>query len=127
MAVAAVMLFSTACATLAPEKAPPAPAGDPIDLLPVARFTSPADVDPVAHCIGERWARLSIISAGGVTLHPSLRGLIVDVRAAQDPQARTYAEIYSRGGVTHIDYFVRRFVADSDEDLRLRAIALCLR
>lgn len=121
------MLLSSACATFAPEKALPAAAGDPIDLLPVARFTSLASVDSVAHCIGERWARLSIVSTGHVTLHPSLKGLIVDVRAARDPRARTYAEIYSHSGVTRIDYFVRRFVADSAEDLRLRAVALCLR
>ncbi|MGI4856029.1 MAG: hypothetical protein ACRYHA_03715 [Janthinobacterium lividum] len=98
---------------------------DPIDLLPVARFTSGAGVDALSRCIGERWARLSAFAPGQVTLHPGLRGLIVDVKTTRDPLARAYVEIYPLQGVTHVDYFVRSFVSDPDEDLRRRALQSC--
>ncbi|MCY0388607.1 hypothetical protein OVY01_15600 [Robbsia sp. Bb-Pol-6] len=98
---------------------------DPLDVLPVARFTSLAAVDDLSRCIGERWARLSVFAPGKVTLHPGWRGLIVDVKTARDPLARAYVEIYPAAGVTHADYFVRSFVSDPDEDLRRRALQSC--
>lgn len=100
-------------------------ARDPLDLLPVARFTSLAAVDDLSRCIGERWARLSVFAPGKVTLHPGLRGLIVDVKTTHDPLARAYVEIYPAQGATQVDYFVRSFVSDPDEDLRRRALLSC--
>ncbi len=117
----------TACSTESGVVGGPTPVdADPIDQVPVARFATPIGVDDMAQCIGERWARLSVIGPGKVTLHPGLRGLIVDVKAPADPLARSYVEIYAGVANTRIDYFVRSFVADPNEDLRLRALQSCL-
>lgn len=120
-------LALTACSTERGVVPGPTPIDtDPIDQIPVARFATPVGVDDMAQCIGEQWARLSTIGPGKVTLHPSLRGLIVDVKAPTDPLARSYVEIYQGVANTRIDYFVRSFVSDPNENLRLRALQGCL-
>jgi hypothetical protein len=98
---------------------------DPIDQVPIATFLTPYRVDDIAQCIGEAWARLSIIGDGKVTLHPSLKGLMVDVKASTDPLARAYVDVYETRKGTRVDYFVRSFVQDPIEDLRLRALQGC--
>lgn len=104
-----------------------APDPDPPDSSPVARYVTVSPLDEVAHCIDERWRGLTAVSPGAaVTLHPSLRGLMVSVRASGDPYSRAYAEIYSQGGRTRVDYFVRGFAHDNIEDLRFRTLRMCL-
>ncbi|MGI4812609.1 MAG: hypothetical protein ACRYG5_05220 [Janthinobacterium lividum] len=106
---------------------PRAPTGDPLDVLPVARFVTARQMDDAAQCIADKWQNLApLTEASTVTLHPSFRGLIVDARAPTDARARSYVELYEAGGATRVDYFLRSFASDPGEDLRLRALRACL-
>jgi hypothetical protein len=117
-------LALVACSAAAP---PSGQIGDAIDVLPVATFLSPLSVDQVARCIDRSWRDLAPLGpAAEVTLHPSFRGLMVDVRAAHDPAARSYVEIYQTRSGTRVDYFLRSFVHDPIENLRLRGLQSCL-
>lgn len=98
----------------------------PEDGLPVARFFSRAYPDDIAACVAERWQRLSTLGVGEVRRHPGFRGLVVDVRAPGDPLARARVEIFTQRGLSRIDYYIRSFTHDPVEDLRLRALQLCL-